>query len=102
VRVPDYEVERKLWIDEHYEGGYLFRDAVVIEMIPPQQADGDWQVKYDWQSDKLGEATKPLPAKELNNGKVELTIDFDSGTTPGIRGKLRFVVSKWNAETVDK
>jgi len=87
-----------LWIDEHYEGGYLFRDAVVIEMIPPQQADGDWQVKYDWQSDKLGEATQPLPAKELNNGKVELTIDFDSDTTPGIRGKLRFVVSKWNAD----
>jgi hypothetical protein len=102
VRVPDYEVERKLWTDKHYEGGYLFRDAVVIEMIPPQHGDEDWQVKYDWQSDKVGEATKPLPAKELANGRVELTIDFASDTTPGISGKLRFVVSKWNAETADK
>ena len=91
-----------MWIDEHYEGGYLFRDAVVIEMIPPQTEDDDWQIKYDWQSDKLGAATKPLPAKELNNGKVELTIDFNNNTTPGIRGKLRFVVSKWNAEAADK
>jgi hypothetical protein len=24
VRVPDYEVDKKLWINEHYEGGYLF------------------------------------------------------------------------------
>ncbi|HZA55786.1 MAG TPA: hypothetical protein VE616_16170 [Candidatus Udaeobacter sp.] len=102
VRVPDYEVERKLWIDEHYEGGYLFRDAVVIELVPPETEDGDWEVKYDWQSDNIGQASQALPAKELNNGKVELTIDFGSDTSPGIRGKLRFVVSRWNAAAADK
>lgn len=102
VRVPDYEVERKLWIDKHYEGGYLFRDAVVVELIPPQIENGDWQVKYNWQSNQQGEATQPLPSKELDHGKVELTIDFASRTKPGIRGKLRFVVSKWNAEMAGK
>jgi hypothetical protein len=30
IRVPDYEVERKFWTDGHYEGGYLFQDAVVV------------------------------------------------------------------------
>jgi hypothetical protein len=97
VRVPDYEVEQKLWIDKHYEGGYLFRDAVVVEIVPPTTEAGDWHVNYDWQSDKSGEASLPLPAIKLNQGKVELTIDFASDTTPGIRGKVRFVVSKWNA-----
>lgn len=96
VRVPDYEVDRKFWPNQHYEGGYLFRDSVVVEMIPPSKSDGDWQVTYDWQSDNLGQAATPLDPKALRSGKVELTIPFDSDTTPGIRGKLRFVASGWN------
>lgn len=96
VRVPDYEVDRKFWPNQHYEGGYLFRDSVVVEMIPPSESDGDWQVTYDWQSDNLGQAATPLDPKALRSGKVELTIPFDSDTTPGIRGKLRFVASGWN------
>ena len=35
VRVPDYEVEKKFWPDRHYEGGYLYRDTVVIELKVP-------------------------------------------------------------------
>jgi hypothetical protein len=97
VRVPDYEVDRKFWLDQHYEGGYLFRDSVVIEITPPSQKDGDWQVIYDWQSDNLGQARTPLSTKALKKGKVELSIPFKSDTTPGINGKLRFVVSEWNA-----
>jgi hypothetical protein len=97
VRVPDYEVSHKLWADEHYEGGYLFRDAVVIELIPPQDDGQDWQVVYDWQSDNIGQASTPISTTALMNGKVEVSIGFDSGTTPGIRGKLRFVVSAWNS-----
>ncbi|NGZ09423.1 MAG: hypothetical protein CV088_08540 [Nitrospira sp. LK70] len=96
VRVPDYEIERKLWLNQHYEGGYLFRDSAVIEMVPPQTEDADWIVKYDWQSDKLGAATKPVASRLLKGGKLELPIGFESNTTPGIRGKLRFIASEWN------
>ncbi len=97
VRVPDYEVDQKLWFDQHYEGGYLFRDSVVIEMTLPEGEEDEWQIAYDWQSDKLGRATTSLAPKALRGGKLELTIPFDSETTPGISGKLRFVVSAWNA-----
>src|SRR5574340_1416355 len=97
VRVPDYEVDRKLWINEHYEGGYLFRDAIVVEMIPPMNSGEDWQVAYDWQSDTLGRATTPLPFRTLKGGKVELPVRFASTTTPGVSGTLRFIVSEWNA-----
>ena len=97
VRVPDYEIERKLWINEHYEGGFLFRDSVVIEMVPPQREGQDWSVKYDWQTDQLGVATTALTWRPLKGGRIEVPIDFDSGTTPGIKGKLRFIVSEWNA-----
>jgi hypothetical protein len=98
VRVPDYEIERKLWLNEHYEGGYLFRDSVVIELVPPQTDGGNWEIRYDWQSDKLGQATTPVAAKALKSGKVEVPIAFSSDTTPGIRGVLRFVVSEWNTD----
>jgi hypothetical protein len=97
VRVPDYEVERKLWIDEHYEGGYLFRDSVVIELIPPQNDSGNWEIRYDWQSQKSGQAPQSVSGSALQNGKIDLTIDVDNKTTPGVRGKLRLVISKWNA-----
>jgi hypothetical protein len=96
VRVPDYEIEHKLWINEHYEGGYLFRDSVVIELVPPQHDDGDWEVRYDWQRDHLGQATTPLSIRALKHGKVELPIAFASHTTPGIRSTLRFIGSAWN------
>jgi hypothetical protein len=96
VRVPDYEIERKLWVNEHYEGGYLFRDSVVIEMVPPQREGQDWSVRYDWQSDKLGVATSALAWRELKGGKIEVPIEFDNRQEPGIKGKLRFVISQWN------
>jgi hypothetical protein len=97
IRVPDYEIDRRLWINEHYEGGHLFRDAVVVELVPPEQEGGPWHIEYDWQSDNLGKATRPLDPKELSGGKVEVLIPFESTTRPGIRGQVRFVIGQWNA-----
>jgi hypothetical protein len=102
VRAPDYEIERKFWPDRHYEGEYLFRDSIVIELRPPQDEDGDWEVKYDWQSDNLGAASTPISTKALKQGKVEVKIPFGTGDgpaprSPGVSGKLRFVISRWNA-----
>jgi hypothetical protein len=101
VRVPDYERKEKFWPDRHYEGEYLFRDSVVIEMQPPSEPDGDWKVKYNWQKGDVGQAEKPISAKELKKGKVEITIPFATGDetpprSPGIAGQLRFVISLWN------
>lgn len=97
VRVPDYEVGRTLWFDKHYEGRYLFRDSVVIELVPPEHGDGEWSISSDWLGDEPGVATQPVQSKALKSGKVEVVIPFEShGGNPGIRGKLRFVVSTWN------
>lgn len=97
IRVPDYEIDRRLWINDHYEGGYVFRDSVVIELFPPEAPDEDWYVEHDWQSDNLGKAQTPLPTKELRSGEIELNVPFDQSGHPGAKGRLRFVVSPWNA-----
>lgn len=99
VRVPDYEIDRLLWKDEHYEGGYLFNDTLIIELVPPMnkpESNPVWDVKFDWRSDNHGPASKPLSATALEEGKVILSIPFGNDHVPGINGKVRFVVSEWN------
>ena len=101
VRVPDYEVEKQFWPDRHYEGGYLYRDTIVIELKPPARAGGDWQVFYNWQSRDVAQATIPVAAEKLLAGKVEIdipfaTVDETPPRSPGLSGKLRFVISLWN------
>jgi len=101
IRVPDYEVNKRFWPDRHYEGGYLYRDSVVIELKPPTKPDGDWQVTYNWQSKDVGQATIPIPVDKLKAGKVEVDIPFFTADetpprSPGVVGKLRFVISRWN------
>lgn len=108
VRVPDYEIEKKLWINEHYEGGYLFRNAIILEMVPPRNAQEKWKVTYAWQGEGVAPATKEVDAAELLANTAEVSIDFDSHTTgpdgaaiptnPGIKGKLRFIISAWNTD----
>ncbi|HRO82256.1 MAG TPA: hypothetical protein PLR92_12535, partial [Alicycliphilus denitrificans] len=97
VRVPDYEVERKFWADTHYEGGYLFRDTVIVEMVPPQTPGDAWTTRFGWQSDNVGHATESLAYRTLKTGKQVMTIAFGNDNAPGIAGRVRFVVSAWNA-----
>lgn len=110
IRVPDYEIERKLWINEHYEGGYLFRNGIVLELTPPPQPGGSWKVKYAWQDAGVAaahvDASASIRAADIDARRVELAVPFDSHTvaadgrsvpsTPGISGSLRFVISGWN------
>ena len=98
VRVPDYEIDRVLWINEHYEGGYLFRNSIVLEMVPPAAGNETWKVNYAWQDQGTSAADTAIDAMSIAGGKVEVRIPFDSATVPGIRGKLRFVVSAWNPD----
>jgi hypothetical protein len=96
VRVPDYEVDRKFWPDQHFEGAYLFHDSMVVRIAPPAEGQKDWNVTYDWQTDNPGRASKPLPYATLPNGWMRMTVPFDGAVSPGISGQLRFEVSGWN------
>lgn len=97
VRAPDYEVERKFWPDAHFEGGYLFRDTMVVEMIPPSREGEDWQFNFAWQSKNPGGARQSLTYKTLKTGKLQMKVPFGGTAAPGISGQLRFLTSSWNA-----
>jgi hypothetical protein len=106
VRVPDYEIKKKFWPDKHYEGENLFRDSIVVEMTPPATDAGKWKVTYNWQRHDVGQSTQPMPVEgieQLKDGTIELTFPFQTGDatpprSPGISGRLRFVVSRWNSD----
>ena len=105
IRAPDYEIEKRFWRNEHYEGGYLFQDAVVVSVLPP--ADNDvWAVACAWQGSGIAEPTNALLVKPLLGGRVQVEIPFDScavnslgirqPSSPGVRGKIRLVFESWN------
>lgn len=96
VRVPDYQVDHAFWPDQHYEGGYLFRDTAIIEMTPPQAGSEDWVVKHGWQSSAAGLASEPVPHTKLKAGKLQISIPFEGTSRPGIQGNIRLVASPWN------
>ena len=98
VRVPDYEVDRRLWVNEHYEGGYLFRDSIILEMVPPKADSDAWQVKYAWQGSGVSKADTAIDAKLLGDSRMEVCVPFGSSGSPGMQGQLRFIVSLWNKE----
>lgn len=101
VRVPDYEINQKFWFNGHYEGGYLYRDTMIVEITPPSEdapkiSSDDWVVNYGWQQNEKLRGMHPLNDKTLVDDKVILKVPFKSTGTPGISGQLRFVVSAWN------
>ena len=96
VRVPDYELDKRFWPDKHYEGGYLFRDAIIIELTPPTDDKGAWKVLHAWQRQGFSTADQDTELHDVAGGKDEAVLEFDSETTPGIKGRVRFVLSSWD------
>ncbi len=96
IRVPDWEIDNTLWLDDHFEGGYLFRNAIRLELAPPTDNRPEWKVEYGWQNQGFNQATKSTEPSTNQQGQLTIEIPFDSNTTPGAKGKLRFVITSWN------
>lgn len=98
IKAPDYEVDRTLWFNQHFEGSHLFRNGIQLEITPPNESRTEWSVKYGWQDQGFHTANQKIDPQSLKAGKIEISIDFDSNSNPGVRGKLRFIVSEWNSD----
>jgi hypothetical protein len=97
VRVPDYQIEHRFWADGHFEGAYLFRDALIVSMVPPTTPGGEWNIVYGWQGQTGISATQPLDYRRLGQGKFELRVPLPGGGEPGIEGEVLLTASAWNA-----
>lgn len=107
VKVPDYEVKGALWVNEHYEGAYLFSNALIVEIFKPSDVHG-WKVFYAWQDGGVAAPKKEAELEPSAGGGFQILLDFDScdhltnlPSSPGVSGKLQLSVSPWNTEFND-
>lgn len=100
VLVPDYEVDGFLFLSRHYEGGFIYRELIIIEAIPDAAAAGGWRIKYGYQDINPGKpgvtaTTRPLDPANANAG-LAFEIPIEQKADPGLKGTLRIEGRPWS------
>lgn len=100
VLVPDYVVDGLLFMKRHYEGGFIFRDLILVEALADEKAPSGWRIKYGYQDINPGKPgvdaiTRPLVGGDTNAGIV-FDIPIEQKTRPGLHGKLRIEARPWS------
>jgi hypothetical protein len=95
VRVPEYEVDGILFLKNHFEGGYLFRDMVMLEATPPADEKSKWKLNYQFAS-QTGAPPQPAEIIDDPDGCPTFKIPVLQPNPPGIKGCLRIETCFWN------
>jgi hypothetical protein len=106
VLVPDYEVDGTLWLKNHYAGGYIFRDKINLEAIPPDSDSGQWRLRYGFDSNTPNRATREAEGTMLpqtasgtaSGGRIEFRIPIVQSKRPGIDAVLVLTARPWNLQ----
>ena len=99
VLVPDYVVDGLLFLKRHYEGGFIYREQILIEAIPDAQALGGWRIKYGFQGTNPGKpgidaVTEGMQGVGPRPG-LTFSIPIEQKARPGLRGALRVEAHEW-------
>lgn len=96
VIVPDYEVDGILFLKRHYEGGFIYRDLILVEALPDEDAAGGWRIKYGFQEDNPGLPGKTAETKPLDGERgITFDIPIEQKRKPGLKGTLRIEARPW-------
>jgi hypothetical protein len=98
VLVPDYEVDGVLFTKRHYEGGFIFRELILVEAFPDEAALGGWRIKYGYQDMNPGKPGVDAVTRPLDGGEVKgiaFDIPIEQKARPGLRGTLRVEARPW-------
>jgi hypothetical protein len=95
VRVPGYQVDRLLFLKDHFEGGYLYRDTVLLEATPPRTAADGWVFEY-WFTNEPGRPRRRAQIVENTDNTLTFEIPIEQPQPPGIKARLRVRTSYWN------
>ncbi|MEO6236900.1 MAG: hypothetical protein ABIQ52_07845 [Vicinamibacterales bacterium] len=95
VRVPQYEVDGLLFLKDHYEGGYLFRDTLMLEATPPSPAAPDWKFEY-WFANERAAGRRLASIVDDADAVLTFEIPIVQPHPPGITARLRVKTRYWN------
>jgi hypothetical protein len=98
VLVPDYVVDGAIFLKRHYEGGYIYRDLIIIEAFRDKNAESGWKIKWGSQDDNPGKPGILARTESLDGPTPGLTfsIPIEQKTRPGIKGRLRIEARPWS------
>jgi hypothetical protein len=99
VLVPDYEVDGLLFMKRHYEGGYIYRELILVDALADAEAPGGWRIKYGFQSKTPGKAGRKADTRALDDGTgtgITFDIPIEQSTRPGLTGTLRVQARPWS------
>ncbi|MCA9473667.1 MAG: hypothetical protein KC594_16515, partial [Nitrospira sp.] len=100
VLVPDYVVDGLLFMKRHYEGGFIYRELILVEAFPDETATAGWRIKYGYQDMNPGKPGKDVDTRPLIKGKPSAGIAFDipieQNARPGLVGTLRIEARPWS------
>lgn len=85
VSSTGYTIDNKLWLDQHVEGEYLFRNTVVIRAT--QAADG-WNLRYVFADERSSESQGTLAGRDGADYLIPLS------SPKGFKGQLRLTVTR--------
>ncbi len=100
VLVPDYEVDGILFLNRHYEGGFILRELILVEAFADAAALGGWRIKYGFQDINPGKPGVDAVTRALDGGAaaapgLAFDIPIEQKARPGLRGTLRIEARSW-------
>jgi hypothetical protein len=100
VLVPDYVVDGTLFLKRHYEGGFIFREMILVEALPDKAEPTGWRIKYGYQDINpckpgVTAETRALLKADPSKG-LTFDIPIKQNISPGLRGTLRIEVRPWS------
>lgn len=95
VLVPDYKVDRLLFMDRHYEGGFILRTLLLVEAVPDPNSAGGWKIKYGYQEKNPGKPGITAATEQLGENGLMFKIPIEQKTRPGFTGSLRIEMHPW-------
>jgi hypothetical protein len=101
VLVPDYVVDGLLFMKRHYEGGFIYRELILVEAFPDETAPAGWRIKYGYQDMNPGKPgvdaeTRPPHQGETESAGIAFDIPIEQKARPGLRGTLRIEARPWS------
>lgn len=97
VHVPEYELDGFLFLNNHYEGGYLFREK--INLLVSVGGGKPVTLKYGFDSRTPNRSPRDVGDDQMtrhDDGRYEFRIPISQKTRPGLSGTLVLKSRPWN------
>ncbi|MGC3873127.1 esterase/lipase family protein [Halomonas sp. GXIMD04776] len=98
VLVPDYEVDGVMFLKRHFEGGFILRRLILIEVFPDTNSRAGCRIKYGFQEMNPGKPGILAQTRAIDGETRGLAFDIpiEQKARPGLRGRLCIEARPWS------